>query len=180
MAGEIQTDQPSLTGTTLYALVFNASGLVWNGTTFATPVAGSWATYAVALTEITGTGLFRGDFPAAPAGTYFVSARRRVGGSPAASDPIVALGRLDWSGSGLASAVAARLAADGLDPITVEAGINARQALAGSLSAAAGVVSGAGTGTVILRAAGAPGTTRIQATTDANGNRSAITLSLPS
>jgi hypothetical protein len=61
-----------------------------------------------------------------------------------------------------------------------EAGINARQALSAVLAALAGVLSGGGTGTVVIRAAGAPGTTRIQATTDNNGNRSVVTLNLPS
>jgi len=70
------------------------------------------------------------------------------------------------------------LASNGLDPVMVEAGINARQALAPILAAAAGTLSGAGTGTVVIRG-GNSSATRISATTDSSGNRSAVTLSLP-
>jgi hypothetical protein len=70
------------------------------------------------------------------------------------------------------------LAAAGLDSIVVETGVNARQALSPILAAAAGVLSGATTGTIVVKG-GNVATTRITATTDANGNRSAVTLSLP-
>ena len=66
----------------------------------------------------------------------------------------------------------------GLDTITVEVGINARQAFSPILAAVAGGVSGAGTGTIVIRG-GNVATTRITATTDNAGNRSAVTLSLP-
>ena len=70
------------------------------------------------------------------------------------------------------------LAASGLDAISVEPGINARQALSPILAAAAGSLSGAGTGTVVIRG-GNVATTRITATTDNAGNRSTVTLTLP-
>ena len=70
------------------------------------------------------------------------------------------------------------LAASGLDNIVVETGINVRQALSPILAAAAGSVSGAGTGTIIIRG-GNVATTRITASTDNAGNRSSVTLSLP-
>jgi hypothetical protein len=70
------------------------------------------------------------------------------------------------------------LAASGLDSIAVEQGINARQALAPILAASAGMVTGAGTGTILIRGANVT-TTRITATTDNAGNRSSVTLSLP-
>jgi hypothetical protein len=69
-------------------------------------------------------------------------------------------------------------AANGLDSIAVEQGINARQALAPILAASAGMVTGAVTGTILIRGANAT-TTRITATTDNAGNRSSVTLSLP-
>ena len=71
------------------------------------------------------------------------------------------------------------LAGAGLDAIAVETGINARQALTPILAAAAGVLSGAGTGTITIHGANGA-TTRITATTDDVGNRSSVTLSLPS
>ena len=71
-----------------------------------------------------------------------------------------------------------KLASDGLDSITVETGVNARQALSPILAASAGVLSGAGTGTIVIKG-GNVATTRITASTDADGNRTAVTLSLP-
>ena len=71
-----------------------------------------------------------------------------------------------------------RLASNGLDAIQVEVGVNARQALSPILAAAAGTLIGAGTGTIIVKG-GNVATTRITATTDAAGNRTSVTLSLP-
>ena len=71
------------------------------------------------------------------------------------------------------------LAAAGLDSIVVETGVNGRQALSAIASACAGVASGLATTTAVYRAAANSGTTRITATVDADGNRSAVTLNLP-
>jgi hypothetical protein len=73
------------------------------------------------------------------------------------------------------------LAGAGLDAITIESGINARQALVPILAAAAGKVGGAvaGSPSTVTFTGGNNSTTRITATTDANGNRSAVTLALP-
>ena len=75
-----------------------------------------------------------------------------------------------------------KLASDGLDSIVVETGVNARQFMSISLAAAAGVISGASnssTMTITVKAANNSSTTRIVATADRYGNRSAMTLSLP-
>jgi len=71
------------------------------------------------------------------------------------------------------------LAPSGFDAIQIEGGVNARQALVPILAASAGVVGGAGTGVIIIKG-GNSSTTRITATTDNAGNRSAVTLTLPS
>lgn len=71
------------------------------------------------------------------------------------------------------------LAAAGLNPVEIEAGINAKQALSAILAGQAGVLSGATTGTILVRAAGTPTTTRMTATTDTAGNRTAVALNLP-
>jgi hypothetical protein len=71
------------------------------------------------------------------------------------------------------------LAAAGLDQVVIENGVNARQALAPILAACAGVVSGAATNTISIAAANNAGTNRITATVDSSGNRSAVTLSVP-
>ncbi len=70
------------------------------------------------------------------------------------------------------------LASSGLDAIPVETGVNVRQALSPILAATAGVVSGAGTGTIVIKGGNVPDT-RIKATTDKAGNRTAVTLTLP-
>ena len=66
----------------------------------------------------------------------------------------------------------------GLDAVQVEAGVNARQALSPILASSAGVLVGAGTGTIVVKG-GNTTTTRITASTDNAGNRTAVTLSLP-
>ncbi len=70
------------------------------------------------------------------------------------------------------------LAPSGIDTIQVESGINARQALSPILAASAGVVAGAGTGVIVIKG-GNSSTTRIAASTDNAGNRSSVTLTLP-
>ena len=59
----------------------------------------------------------------------------------------------------------------------VESGITVREALRYLAAALAGVLSGAATTTVAISAIGNAATPRISATVDANGNRSAVTLS---
>jgi hypothetical protein len=74
--------------------------------------------------------------------------------------------------------VTAVLASNGLDAIVVETGCNARQALSPILSAAAGVLTGAGTATPVFK--NPAGTaTRITGTIDTSGNRTASVLNLP-
>ena len=70
------------------------------------------------------------------------------------------------------------LSGSGLDAVVVESGVNARQALAPILAAAAGGLSGAGSGSIAIKG-GNVATTRILATTDAAGNRTSVTLVLP-
>lgn len=87
------------------------------------------------------------------------------------------------------------LASSGLDAVLIESGIsataslvddaasqltsiNARQAMALWTSALAGILSGA-TGTTVTIKAGGKTTSRIVATVDADGNRSALTLTVP-
>lgn len=71
------------------------------------------------------------------------------------------------------------LAANGLDAIEIEPGVNARQSMAIDLAASAGMLSGAGTGTIVIKAGANSGVTRILATTTSEGNRTAVTLTLP-
>jgi hypothetical protein len=73
---------------------------------------------------------------------------------------------------------ASRLTPTGLDTVMVEAGVNVRQALSPILAASAGVLLGAGSGSITIRG-GNSAVTRITATTDNAGNRTAVTLALP-
>lgn len=60
----------------------------------------------------------------------------------------------------------------------IETGVTPRQALRYIAAATCGIASGAATSTIVFKAIGAAsnGTTRLTATTDSDGNRSAITL----
>ena len=71
-----------------------------------------------------------------------------------------------------------KLASDGVDLVVIESGINLRQANALALAALAGKISGADGTTVTIKGAD-NSTTRILATVDSNGNRTAMTLTLP-
>lgn len=81
-------------------------------------------------------------------------------------------------GVGLYPVVGARkdaLAANSLDTVVVESGLNARQALSVITAALAGVTTGAGTGTTTIK--NPAGTaTRVTATTPGNGNRTSVVL----
>lgn len=102
--------------------------------------------------------------------------------STASGNIATILGQTGTTGVVVASAskTGYTLSSAGLDSIPVETGVNARQALSPILASAAGVLSGAGTGTIVIKAGANSGTTRVTATTDSSGNRSSVTLSLPS
>ncbi|MBX6311895.1 MAG: hypothetical protein IRY99_03085 [Isosphaeraceae bacterium] len=108
-------------------------------------------------------------------GTYLdakVSSRSTYAGGPVASvvAPVTVGANNDKTGYSLAPS--------GLDAITIETGVNARQALTAILATSAGTIKGAGTGTITIQG-GNTSDTRIQATTDSAGNRSSVTLLLP-
>lgn len=99
MADEIQLDYP--TGSTLYAQVRNTSGEVWNGTGFEVLVAANWLSYAIPMTETTGTGVYLADLPGVIAGLYAIAVRKQATGTPLVSDLTVGSGEIDTrSGSG--------------------------------------------------------------------------------
>lgn len=70
-----------------------------------------------------------------------------------------------------------KLATDGIDTISIDS-INARQALAMCSAVLVGVTSGAPTGPIVIKGVGVA-TTRVSATVDSSGNRSALTLTPP-
>ncbi len=121
-----------------------------------------------------------GAYPAGTAGSIVgsrldaaVSTRSTYAGGPVSSvvGPVTVGSNQDKTGY--------TLGGSGLDAVAVEAGLNARQALSVVAAATAGVLTGAGTGTVDVKGVGVA-TSRITATTDAGGNRSQVVLALPS
>ncbi|MDX2038874.1 MAG: hypothetical protein SFX72_19670 [Isosphaeraceae bacterium] len=120
-----------------------------------------------------------GSYPPGSAGAIIagnldaaISTRSTYSGGPVQSvlSPVTVGSCQDKSGY--------RLAADGFDEIVIEPGINARQSLSPILAGIAGDLSGAGSGTIVIKAGG-NSATRIIATTDDSGNRSSVSLNLP-
>ena len=70
------------------------------------------------------------------------------------------------------------LSASGVDLVTIEPGLNLRQAMTLCTAAAAGEIAGSETDTVVIQGAGT-NTTRISALVDGAGNRVIVTLTLP-
>ena len=143
MVKEIQASYT--TGATLYALLFNTSGQVRDVDTpeWETFVDASYGTYDIAMAEEgIASGIYTANMAASiSAGVYNIVVRKRVGGSPAVSDPVVGDGQIHWDGTnevpigsnvvsiladtgtdGVLVATAAKtgykLAADGLDSVT--------------------------------------------------------------
>lgn len=120
MSKELQIHYPA--GATLYALLSNATGSVYNGSTFETFVDANIGNYDIALTEQgTASGFYAGNMPALAAGVYHVAIRERAGASPAVSDPTVGLGDVLWDGSAIINpASSAMVASEISDALTVD------------------------------------------------------------
>jgi len=88
-----------VSGRTLYSVIRNSVGAVWNGASFVAYNGANWTTYAVAMTEQGTSGYYTGDFPAVAAGTYNVETRDRAGGAAATTDPLAGSGSLSWDGT---------------------------------------------------------------------------------
>ena len=103
MANEIRATYD--TGSTLYALVFDAAGQVWQLTTntFVAYAAANIDNYDIALSEIaTASGQYRGTFDSdIAAGVYSVVLFEQAGGSPVVADDqrIGVPGKMIWDGS---------------------------------------------------------------------------------
>ena len=105
MSKEMVIIQP--TGRTVYAVIANAAGQIWNtaGTpAFEAITAANWTDYDVALVEQSSTsGIYDGDFPTGinTRGDFTFTCYRRIGASPATTDPVVGVGVVVWTGSAL-------------------------------------------------------------------------------
>ncbi len=99
MANELQCNH-IISGATLYAVVYNAAGQLWNGSTFETLVVANWTTYDIALTETPASSYrYLGTMPAVAAGLYSVAVYEQAGAAPAVSDTLVGTGQIHWSGT---------------------------------------------------------------------------------
>jgi len=102
MANEIQVAY-SKSGVAVYVLIRNAVGQVWNtgSSAFESYLTANYASYKVLLSEQgSASGFFAGNFPSAiTGGVYSIVAKQQMGGSPAESDPTIATGDLEWSGT---------------------------------------------------------------------------------
>lgn len=98
MASELQTDY--LTGKTVYFLLRNSTGSIWNGAAFEAYATLNYATYDILATEQgTASGYYTANMPAVAAGVYYVVAKEQAGGAPAETDITVGTGRIEWDGA---------------------------------------------------------------------------------
>lgn len=99
MANEIRAYYPA--GSSTYAIVERGSDGYWlNGIAYEDPQSANWASYARALTPVSGLPLYRADFPGGSAGLYNLHYFLQEGGSPLPTDPpIRGITYLDWNGS---------------------------------------------------------------------------------
>lgn len=87
-------------GANVYAIIYTTAMQAWTGAIFEAFSAGNIASYAMTMSEVGTSGWGLGTFPGTiPPGNYFFEIRQRVGGSPAASDPVVWTDHLRWNGS---------------------------------------------------------------------------------
>jgi len=85
-------------GSTLYAVLLDATGRAWNGSAFETLAGANWADYAVALTEAV-AGIYLGALPAVALGQYSYVVYEQAGANPATTDVLRGMGSLAWDGS---------------------------------------------------------------------------------
>ncbi|MDQ1301432.1 MAG: hypothetical protein QG637_1353 [Chloroflexota bacterium] len=97
MANEIQAQTTA--GRTLYAVIVNSVGKVYNGTAFVTIAGADWANYDYALTEAA-AGLYFATMPTVTADLYSITIYERAGATPATTDTQVDTQTLDWNGAG--------------------------------------------------------------------------------
>lgn len=115
MSQEIQYPHTAAAAT-LYAVVRNAAGSVWNGAAFVSYATADIDDYAIAMTEQgTASQYYTATFPAAARGIYHVTIYLQGGGSPAEGDTRLDSFTLEWDGS----AVQFTPAADSSGRVTV-------------------------------------------------------------
>lgn len=181
MANELQVGGIT-TGVTVYAVIHDPTdgtkswALITNLFELTDTTLWNLDRYTISLTERpvgSGSGYYVGTIPATiPAGVYPVEFRIMAGAVANITDEYVGGGWVEWDGDAilpLSGLPADILAAGDVDGYSLE------ETLKLCLAALAGKLSGAATTTIMIRAAD-DSKTRITATVDSNGNRTAITL----
>lgn len=174
------------------------TGSIAAGRNIAGTSAGAATTTATGQLVVSGVGSAAGAATVSGAITAALNATASASGSAATSGAVTAKGNIVGVSAGVATTSAVRYATGKLvgsiapavtldaanfstyllDEEDVETGMTLRQALRLIAAATAGKVSGAGTSTVTIRNAVADGASRIVATVDSSGNRTAITYDL--
>lgn len=104
MSGIIELTSAT-SGSTDYAVIHNASGQYWNGTSFEIFNGANWSSYVNPLTEDrfsgSGAGYYKAAFPSTiTAGRYTFTFYQQEGGSPAFGDPTIGSGGpMYWTGA---------------------------------------------------------------------------------
>lgn len=103
MAGELQFSYKA--SITAYVLIRSpgSGGMIWRGSMsgFDAYTTGNYSGYPLSATQQgTASAYYTADFPSPiPAGVYEITAKQQLGGTPAESDPTVAVGEYQWNGS---------------------------------------------------------------------------------
>lgn len=99
MAGEIEVKYQ--TAATVYALVRNKNGLIWNGSAFEVYLTANYASYVIQLVEQgVASGYYTGTFPTTIIpGVYNIVAMLQTGGSPLETDRGLGEETFQWNGS---------------------------------------------------------------------------------
>jgi hypothetical protein len=148
MANELHAHATS--GLTLYAVLLNSVGQVWNGSAFEAYNGANWTSYDIALTEA-GAGIYLATMPTVALGAYTYAVYERAGASPATTDTLRGTGSILWDGDSEVLPVAA----DASGHVSISGTKNTLDALAGSdgdtlkdlSDEIAAISSGSGSGT---------------------------------
>lgn len=89
----------SATGQTLYSVVHNFSGQLWNtsGVAFENYNSAHWANYVISLTEQSPTGYYNAAFPTSIGAGKYTEVFYQ--GSGATTDPVIGSGSIYWNGT---------------------------------------------------------------------------------
>lgn len=97
MADTLQADY--VTGKTVYFLLRDGAGNVWDGAAFAAFNAANLSAYKIAAAEQGSSGYYTAAVPAVARGAYNAVAKEQTGGGPAVTDNSIGGGNFDWSGT---------------------------------------------------------------------------------